>query len=61
MLNHLPKIIDHSQLDAWKDDLIAMWMVLNLPLDFQITQPRTTYLAAERAGVKAVLTAVLAM
>jgi asparagine synthase (glutamine-hydrolysing) len=58
MPNLLPAVIDYSQLDAWKDDLIAAWMALEEPFDFHMTQPRTTYLAAQRAGVNVVLDGV---
>ena len=58
MPNLKSTIIDHSQLDAWKDDLIDAWLALEEPFDFHMTQPRTTYLAAQRAGVKVVLDGV---
>jgi asparagine synthase (glutamine-hydrolysing) len=58
MPNLSPTVIDYSQLDAWKDELIAAWMALEEPFDFHMTQPRTTYLAAQRAGVNVVLDGV---
>ncbi|WP_223428713.1 asparagine synthase-related protein [Tateyamaria pelophila] len=58
MPNLLPTTIDYSQLEPWKDDLIAAWLALEEPFDFHMTQPRTTYLAAQRAGVKVVLDGV---
>jgi asparagine synthase (glutamine-hydrolysing) len=48
-------VIGHSNLDDWKDDLIAAWMALEEPFDFRMTQPRSTYLAAQRVGVNVML------
>jgi asparagine synthase (glutamine-hydrolysing) len=58
MSNLSSTVIDYSQLDAWKDELIAAWIALEEPFDFHMTQPRTTYLAAQRAGVNVVLDGV---
>lgn len=55
MPNLAPTLIVHDGLGPWKDDLLAAWMALEEPWDFHMTQPRTAYLAARRAGVKVVL------
>lgn len=58
MPNLAPTLIDHSRLDPFRDDLIAAWGRLEEPFDFHMTQPRTAYLAARRAGLKVVLDGV---
>jgi asparagine synthase (glutamine-hydrolysing) len=58
MPNLNPTLIDHSDLGPWRDDLIAATLALEEPWDFHMTQPRTAYLAAQRAGVKVVLDGV---
>lgn len=58
MPNLKPTLIDYSDLGEWKDELIAAWYALEEPWDFHMTQPRTAYLAAQRAGVKVVLDGV---
>jgi asparagine synthase (glutamine-hydrolysing) len=58
MPNLAPTLIDYSQLDAWRDDLIAAWKALEEPFDFHMTLPRTAYLAAQRSGIKVLLDGV---
>ncbi len=55
MPNLAPTLIDYSQLDPWRDDLIAAWMELEEPFDFHMALPRAAYLAAQRSGMKVVL------
>lgn len=58
MPNLAPTLIDYSQLDPWRDDLIAAWIALEEPFDFDMTLLGTTYLAAQRSGMKVVLDGV---
>lgn len=58
MENLAPTLIDHSHLEPWRDDLVAAWLALEEPFDLHMTQPRTAYLAAKRAGVKVMLDGV---
>ncbi len=58
MPNLKPTLIDYSKLEPWKDDLIAAWMALDEPWDFNMTIPRAAYLAAQGAGIKVVLDGV---
>lgn len=58
MPNLDPTLVCHSDLGPWADDLIAAWQALEEPFDFHMTQPRTAFLAAQRAGVRVVLDGV---
>ncbi len=58
MPNLDPTLVCHSDLAPWADDLIGAWQALEEPWDFHMTQPRTAYLAAQRAGVRVVLDGV---
>lgn len=58
MPNLDPTLICHSDLGPWADDLLAASQALEEPWDFHMTQPRSAYLAARRAGVSVVLDGV---
>jgi asparagine synthase (glutamine-hydrolysing) len=56
--NLAPTLIGHDALGPWAEDLIGGWRALEEPWDFHMTQPRTAYLAARRAGVRVLLDGV---
>jgi asparagine synthase (glutamine-hydrolysing) len=58
MPNLEPLLLDYSRMEPWSATLIALWMQIEEPFDFHMTQPRICYLAARQRGLKVLLDGV---